>query len=296
MASIGGVKIDFDINRDQILERIGHIILSDRCSYICTVNAEFIVDAQKDSEFKDILNRADISAPDGVGVVIAYTYEKKVQQLTKNILFPVISFIYGICIGIDILIHPLKYRKQLVKGSELMYDICDFASKNGYSVFFLGGMRRDVLGRKNMKKGDLASDVAYEMKKMCPNLSIVGASSKYVHAEADDDRTLSYVHKCMKYHNKEHIDILFVAYGHINQEKWIKRNMYKIPAKVSIGVGGAFDYVFDRKRCVLEMFRMLNLETFYRLLTQFWRIGRIVIACLVFPLFVYISALRSHNK
>lgn len=39
--------------------------------YVVTPNPEFILDSEKDDEFRAILNRADLSLPDGVGVIHA---------------------------------------------------------------------------------------------------------------------------------------------------------------------------------------------------------------------------------
>ena len=39
------------------------------------------------------------------------------------------------------------------------------------------------------------------------------------------------------------VDILFVAFGSPKQEIWIADNLNTIPAKVVIGVGGAFDFI-----------------------------------------------------
>jgi N-acetylglucosaminyldiphosphoundecaprenol N-acetyl-beta-D-mannosaminyltransferase len=38
-------------------------------------------------------------------------------------------------------------------------------------------------------------------------------------------------------------DILFVAFGSPKQEIWISENLKQLPAKVVIGVGGAFDFI-----------------------------------------------------
>jgi len=42
-----------------------------RAAYVCTPNAEHMMDAQKDRHFKRILNEADLVVPDGSGVVLA---------------------------------------------------------------------------------------------------------------------------------------------------------------------------------------------------------------------------------
>lgn len=64
-----GVRVD-SISREHALKKIRGF-LKDNCQhYLVTVNPEFIVLAQKDKEFREILNQADISLPDGVGIVL----------------------------------------------------------------------------------------------------------------------------------------------------------------------------------------------------------------------------------
>jgi len=39
-------------------------------------------------------------------------------------------------------------------------------------------------------------------------------------------------------------DILFVAFGHGKQEKWIHENLVDLPSvKIAMGVGGSFDFI-----------------------------------------------------
>ena len=75
---------------------------------VCTPNVDFIVQAQKDSEFLRILNQASLSIPDGMGVVYASRF----------------------------LGTPLK---ENVKGRVLVIHLCRQAAQLEHSVFFLGG-------------------------------------------------------------------------------------------------------------------------------------------------------------
>jgi len=65
-----GVKVD-NVDMNGALEKIGDFICDGRQHYIVTPNPEIIVLAQKDKEYKKILNEADLSIPDGVGIKIA---------------------------------------------------------------------------------------------------------------------------------------------------------------------------------------------------------------------------------
>lgn len=62
-----GVKID-NLTMDETLERIGNFLNSDRQHYVVLPYSEFIVRAQKDEEFRKILNEADLSLCESRGL------------------------------------------------------------------------------------------------------------------------------------------------------------------------------------------------------------------------------------
>lgn len=64
------VKID-NLYLAEVLESIELFLESNKQHYIVTTNPEFIVHAQHDEEFKDILNKANISIADGMGIKFA---------------------------------------------------------------------------------------------------------------------------------------------------------------------------------------------------------------------------------
>jgi N-acetylglucosaminyldiphosphoundecaprenol N-acetyl-beta-D-mannosaminyltransferase len=78
------------------------------CSMVFTPNSEILVEAVKDREFEEVLNKGDLVVPDGIGVVIA-------------------SGFYG---------TPFKER---VAGFDLMIRLMEIADKKGSSIYLLGG-------------------------------------------------------------------------------------------------------------------------------------------------------------
>lgn len=106
MASILGVKVD-NITRQQAIERVGLLLLGSGQHLITTPNPEFIVAAQKDEEFREILNQASLALPDGVGLLFA-----------------------GCVLGV-----PLKER---IAGSDFVWDIARLAAGGGYSMQLIG--------------------------------------------------------------------------------------------------------------------------------------------------------------
>lgn len=65
-----GVRID-NLSLEKSLDRINGFLTDGRQHYIVLPYSDFLVRAQKDEEFKRILNQADLSLSDGVGPVLA---------------------------------------------------------------------------------------------------------------------------------------------------------------------------------------------------------------------------------
>ena len=65
--NILGVNVDVGYDIAGVMEKIETVLLQDGPHYICTTNPEFIMSAQNDPEFRDMINGADMSLPDGAG-------------------------------------------------------------------------------------------------------------------------------------------------------------------------------------------------------------------------------------
>lgn len=74
--------------------------------------------------------------------------------------------------------------------------------------------------------------------------------------------------------NSRHLDLLFVAFGHVKQEKWMQKNSKRLNIPVMLGVGGAFDYLSGEVSRAPAWVRALGFEWLYRLMLQPWRIFR----------------------
>lgn len=224
-----GVKID-DITIDQALETVEGWIKSGGKHYIVTPNPEFLIAAQTDNRFRKLLNDADLSIPDGIGL--------KLSGRVKN----------------------------RVSGTDLMEKLISLSAEKGYTIGFLGS------------KEGVAEKVVERLRQQHQNISVTFAGSGGIvdgdgnllaAATRRDPSSLSpLVNKIPP------TDILFVAFGHVKQEKWIARNLPKLPVKVMMGVGGAFDYYSGKVARAPFWIRSLGLEWLFRLCTQPWRIGR----------------------
>lgn len=137
--------------------------------------------------------------------------------------------------------------RERVTGTDLMVNLCSLAARRGWGVYFLGG------------EEGVAQQVAERLGGRFPSLRVVGASSADPQMVGRGWRMDGFS------------QLLFVAYGAPTQEKWIARNLGKLPVRVAMGVGGAFDFVVGKQRRAPKIIRGLGLEWFWRLLTQPWR-------------------------
>ena len=71
-----GVRID-NLSLQEVLEKVTFFLQSANQHFIVTPNPEFLIAANKDKQFKEILNYADIAVSDGVSLLYAAKFNKK---------------------------------------------------------------------------------------------------------------------------------------------------------------------------------------------------------------------------
>lgn len=69
--NILGVRVD-NFSKEEMLKKLSHFLNENKFHQIATLNPEFILKAQEDEEFKDILNNTDLNIADGVGINFAF--------------------------------------------------------------------------------------------------------------------------------------------------------------------------------------------------------------------------------
>ncbi len=284
-----GVKVNIFRSMSDVISVISQLIKDEKRHYICTVNPEFILKAQTNTEFKSIINASSVSTCDGIGILYASNYNSRVKKYGSATRSIIRNFVLGL--STPFTLSPENGIR--ITGVDLFYAICDYAQSKGLNVFLLGGMPKNFLGKYVTNSVDLATLAANKLKLKYPKLNIIGASSAFSYKDTDDGATLEYIHTCMTDAGVSHIDFCFVSYGALNQENWIIRNMNKVPTKVSIGVGGTFDFVSEYLPRSPKIFIKLNLEWLFRLIVQPWRIRRIYQSFVKFPLKVFITSLDN---
>lgn len=223
-ATILGVKIHA-VTNGQTLALIEQFIAGGQPHQLCTVNPEFVVTAQRDPAFRDIINRAALALPDGIGLLKAARF-----------------------LGVT----PLPER---VAGSDLVVKLAELSHQKGYRIYFLGAQE------------GVAAQAVNKLKQRYPNLQVAGIYAGSP-ALADNEAIVQRILPTRP-------DILLVAYGAPNQDKWIARNLARLQIPVCMGVGGSFDFLAETARRAPLWLQRLGLEWLHRLAMEPWRWRRI---------------------
>ena len=101
-----GIQFD-NLTREEAAQRGAELLAEDKFHYVVTPNPEFILASERDEEFRQVLNGADLVLPDGIGVV----YSAKIMGT------------------------PLKQR---VPGIEFAADMLARLNETGGRLFLLG--------------------------------------------------------------------------------------------------------------------------------------------------------------
>lgn len=250
-----GIKID-DIPMEVAVDRISSWLVPRSPltpKLVVTPGPEFLVTAQKDKEFKKILNSADLAVPDGVGLKLA---------------------------GI----------KNRAPGVNLMLRLCQEAAVKGWTIGLFGGAKgvaqqtaSELIKRypkikipiisalSSLKPIDLLFVALGHPKqekflaKIRNNLTL-GARNSKLDTEARKSKIES---RASNFKLQDPISSF--------------QCLPSIRFRVGVGVGGAFDYISGRVPRPPGALQGLGLEWLWRLVLQPNRIRRILNATVVFP-------------
>ena len=146
-----------------------------------------------------------------------------------------------------------KFRSNL-NGTDLFPLICEEARRTGKSIYFLGG------------KPGVAQSAALASQAEFPGLRIAGFDHGYFD-EADEQGVVTRV-------NASKADVLLVAMGVPNQEKFIVRNSAALSVPVCMGVGGLFDFVAGKIPRAPKPIRKIGMEWAWRMVCEPRRLAK----------------------
>lgn len=252
---IAGVMVD-NITTSETLDKIREFVGSGQPHHIVTTYSEFIVEAQTNSRFREVINQSALSLPDGVGVIWAAKFLAEPKQ---DLFLTYLSWLGSLG---SIILAPSTINtviKEKVSGSKLVWDIAQLAEKNNFSLALVGGL------------DGVAGKAAAKLKEKFPNLKInLAVSDMQFNGEMVQRIAAS------------NSDILLIAYQPPKQEIWLADNLQNLNVKVAMGLGGTFDYLAGKREPAPEWMIKIGLEWFWRLITQPQRLGRMWKAIPVF--------------
>lgn len=260
-----GVKID-RLGLVEAVERVGGMVREGGRYYVVTPNPEFVILAQRDQEFRQILNQADLAVADGIGLLAAAKFLETRSRIRNKLARAADLFLSGLEVGWWTLAdqEKLDVLPERVSGVDLVWRLAELSAKKGYTMSLLGG------------KEGVAARAAKCLKTEFPQLKIGGS---WDGAEADKILAGQL--------SRISADILLVAFGHPHQEKWISENLKRIKVKVAMGVGGTFDFLVGQPKRAPLSFRRFGTEWIWRLIKEPQRWCRSLTAFPYFPLLVF---------
>lgn len=248
-AEICGVNFDL-ISKKEASDKLIEFSETAQGKMIFTPNPEMCVGASKNPEFRKILNQADLSLADGTGII--WAGQTKVKNLFTA-FFSLLGFAFS---------EKKIGSFERSQGSDLFKKFCLQTNKK---VFLLGGSE------------NVAQKCGEYFKKKNPKFILAGADSGSS-KEFDEQRIIEKI-------NQAGAEVLFVAFGAPNQEKWIYRNLSKMPSvRFAMGVGGSFDFIAGTQKRAPKIFQKIGLEWLFRLIKEPKRFKRIWNATFVFVL------------
>lgn len=207
------------------LDLIGEWMRAGSFHHVVTLNPEMIMIARRDPVFRVVVERADLTPPDGVGLLIA-------ARLRGELL------------------------PERVTGSDGVPLIAERAAREGWRLFLLGAAE------------GVAQLAADELTRRYPGLQIAGVYAGSPDP-AEEDALVARI-------NAANADILLVAYGAPEQDKWIARCSARLKVKMAMGIGGSLDFIAGVVPRAPEAWRRMGVEWLYRLIRQPWRWRRML--------------------
>lgn len=244
--------------------------------FIVTPNPEIVVYSAKHKQFSAILNNARLALCDGTGLLVA-----------------------GIIMG--------RMIRQRVTGVGFMFNLCKMVSdinsqhkEKPITVGFLGGGTKiaeraaECLLRENPGLRVVFADQEWPGTVFSANGAEAARGNfpgRNTRGPVRSSFPASARSECSRSNNSLRavgsppvsavprkpfgsIDILFVAFGFPKQEEWMAKQINKIPVRVMIGVGGAFDYVSGNISRAPFVVRLFGFEWLWRLIREPWRFKR----------------------
>lgn len=261
------------ITLPKALQKIVDMIRSSKNHYVVTPNPEMVMYAQSHEWFRDVINRASLSLVDGVGIIWAAKYLS--LPLTKiPVLRMVQEWFQWVFTGAAVVFVPnrLNIIPEHLRGSDMVWEIAKLASERNYRIFLLGA------------GPGVALKAARVIQQLYPKLNVVEVMVGPPYET--EEEVIRRVHQTKP-------QIIFSALPANKQMKWMKEVVPHLPSSITIGIGGALDFIVqgtainattEKSPAIRapKWVQKIELEWLWRFFTQPWRKDRIKTATVDF--------------
>ena len=212
---------------------------------IVTPNAEQIVLASHNENFRLILNSADIALPDGVGVVWGIRQLSVINRQAPDDVKPVSR-------------HQIAVSR--ISGVDFMVDLCGVASEKNQRVLLYGG------------RGGIAGKALEHLQKQYPRLQGMAQDGmEFSGSDTFIDKTM--IDSLVQTIRSRNIRIMFIGLGAPKQEyllSLLEKRLQGEPV-ILMAVGGAFDMIAGKIIRAPKIVQNLGFEWLWRLIQEPWR-------------------------
>lgn len=278
---LGVAIISSSVN--QLLRQVRQNILHRRKFMIVTPNPEQIIQAQTDPKFMKILNSAEISVPDAIGLVVANKFLSLSNP--KSIFRPLILICQGIAVGLSVFLKRdwLESDLKVIKGRDFFLEVIKLANKKGWRVMMIGNREKSSQKAADKLKANYKKVKLYPFEG--PNLNNSGEPV------SSEDKILE--KKVVESINTIKPELMIIGFGAPKQEKWVYRWRSTLNVIGTMVVGGTFDFIAGTSKLPPKQVEKLGLEWLWRLVTGSQKIPRIINAAFVFPYKVFLQKLNK---
>ena len=203
--------------RARAVEAVVEMVRAGRPSFFITANTHYAMLSNEEARLRAVNARAAFLVADGAPLVWA-------------------SRLRG---------TPLPER---VAGSDMIFDLCERAAREGFRVFFLGA------------GPGVAECAAAKLAERYPALVVAGTESPpYGELEPEEHEALLGRIRATR------PDILFVAFGQPRAECWLAENLDALGIPVGVNIGASLDFVSGRVKRAPRGLQQVGLEWAFRM-------------------------------
>ena len=190
-----------------------------------------------------------VVTPNPEGVMLARRNKDFLHILQKADL--VLPDGIGIILAAKIKKLPISDR---VPGCDITQSLLEVARD---STCYILGASADVVQKahKNLLK---------------QGIKVVGAHDGYFNFNSEAEKEIITEIQTLK------PDILLVGMGMPKQEEWASKYLHTLPCKITLCIGGTIDILAGKTKRAPKIMRRVGMEWFYRLLTDPYRIKRML--------------------